>query len=134
MMIDCATKLCTYFRCFFSFLPWIKLFTLFRLNLPFLTDELFKEIQPLIRSVMDGYNVCILAYGQTGSGKTHTMVGTADVCYVCLNFAEHNTVININDLLLKFYVLSSSSFHESFFFSMVHQVSQKRRWASTSLL
>ncbi|XP_057982070.1 kinesin-like protein KIN-14L [Malania oleifera] len=38
-------------------------------------DEVFKDTQPLIRSVMDGYNVCILAYGQTGSGKTHTMSG-----------------------------------------------------------
>ncbi|CAO2161764.1 unnamed protein product [Urochloa humidicola] len=38
-------------------------------------DEVYKETQPLIRSVMDGYNVCIFAYGQTGSGKTHTMYG-----------------------------------------------------------
>ncbi|KAH9679386.1 kinesin-like protein KIN-14L [Citrus sinensis] len=37
-------------------------------------DDVFKETQPLIRSVMDGYNVCIFAYGQTGSGKTHTMI------------------------------------------------------------
>ncbi|XP_028767484.1 LOW QUALITY PROTEIN: kinesin-like protein KIN-14J [Neltuma alba] len=28
-----------------------------------------------IRSVLDGYNVCIFAYGQTGSGKTYTMSG-----------------------------------------------------------
>ncbi|KNA18749.1 hypothetical protein SOVF_067930 [Spinacia oleracea] len=42
-------------------------------------DELFKEIQPLIRSVMDGFNVCILAYGETGSGKTHTMYGSSGI-------------------------------------------------------
>ncbi|GMH44370.1 hypothetical protein BSKO_12304 [Bryopsis sp. KO-2023] len=38
--------------------------------------EVYAETQPLIRSVLDGYNVCIFAYGQTGSGKTHTMSGT----------------------------------------------------------
>ncbi|CAH2054229.1 unnamed protein product [Thlaspi arvense] len=37
--------------------------------------DVFRETQPLIRSVMDGYNVCIFAYGQTGSGKTYTMSG-----------------------------------------------------------
>uniref|UniRef100_R7W147 Kinesin-4 n=1 Tax=Aegilops tauschii TaxID=37682 RepID=R7W147_AEGTA len=31
--------------------------------------------KPLVRSVLDGYNVCIFAYGQTGSGKTFTMSG-----------------------------------------------------------
>nr|XP_015633454.1 kinesin-like protein KIN-14F [Oryza sativa Japonica Group] len=38
-------------------------------------SEVFADTQPLIRSVMDGYNVCIFAYGQTGSGKTYTMSG-----------------------------------------------------------
>ncbi|KAK7269399.1 hypothetical protein RIF29_22125 [Crotalaria pallida] len=37
--------------------------------------EVFSDTQPLIRSVLDGYNVCMFAYGQTGSGKTHTMTG-----------------------------------------------------------
>nr|XP_039248539.1 kinesin-like protein KIF25 [Styela clava] len=38
-------------------------------------DLIFEEVQPLITSLLDGYNVCIMAYGQTGSGKTHTMLG-----------------------------------------------------------
>ncbi|KAH9625572.1 hypothetical protein KSS87_009925 [Heliosperma pusillum] len=36
--------------------------------------EVFADTQPLIRTILDGYNVCIFAYGQTGSGKTYTMV------------------------------------------------------------
>ncbi|GFH17654.1 uncharacterized protein HaLaN_14334 [Haematococcus lacustris] len=39
-------------------------------------DMVYADTQPLIRSVLDGFNVCIFAYGQTGSGKTHTMSGT----------------------------------------------------------
>ncbi|KAJ8426590.1 hypothetical protein Cgig2_018058 [Carnegiea gigantea] len=37
--------------------------------------EVFADMQPLVRSVLDGYNVCIFAYGQTGAGKTFTMSG-----------------------------------------------------------
>ena len=36
---------------------------------------IFEEIQGVITSVLDGYNVCVFAYGQTGSGKTYTMEG-----------------------------------------------------------
>ncbi|XP_021821255.1 kinesin-like protein KIN-14I isoform X1 [Prunus avium] len=47
---------------------------------PFSTqEEVFSDTQPLIRSVLDGYNVCIFAYGQTGSGKTFTMTGPRDI-------------------------------------------------------
>ncbi|KAL1549553.1 Kinesin-like protein KIN-14I, variant 2 [Salvia divinorum] len=42
-------------------------------------EEVFADTQPLIRSVLDGYNVCIFAYGQTGSGKTYTMTGPKEL-------------------------------------------------------
>uniref|UniRef100_A0A8D0EAX5 Kinesin motor domain-containing protein n=1 Tax=Salvator merianae TaxID=96440 RepID=A0A8D0EAX5_SALMN len=35
----------------------------------------FADVCPLLTSLLDGYNVCIMAYGQTGSGKTYTMLG-----------------------------------------------------------
>ncbi|KAG9490196.1 hypothetical protein GDO78_005857 [Eleutherodactylus coqui] len=39
-------------------------------------EDVFEGTLPIIKSCVDGYNVCILAYGQTGSGKTYTMMGT----------------------------------------------------------
>ena len=45
------------------------------LPLPFvIAAEIFSDVQPLVQSALDGYNVSIFAYGQTRSGKTHTMV------------------------------------------------------------
>jgi hypothetical protein len=49
----------------------LKLFMMFSLSS---AEQIYADTQPLIRSVLDGYNVCVFAYGQTGSGKTYTMV------------------------------------------------------------
>ena len=38
-------------------------------------SAVFDEVEPLVESVLDGYQSCIFAYGQTGSGKTYTMSG-----------------------------------------------------------
>ncbi|GMN35664.1 hypothetical protein TIFTF001_042263, partial [Ficus carica] len=39
--------------------------------------EVFAEVEPVIKSALDGYNACIFAYGQTGTGKSFTMEGTS---------------------------------------------------------
>ncbi|KAH7571967.1 hypothetical protein JRO89_XS04G0176100 [Xanthoceras sorbifolium] len=41
-------------------------------------ENVFVEVEPILRSALDGHNVCVLAYGQTGTGKTFTMDGTND--------------------------------------------------------
>ncbi|XP_071716954.1 kinesin-like protein KIN-14I [Rutidosis leptorrhynchoides] len=57
-----------------------KSFTFNRVFNPSATQSLvYTDTQPLIRSVLDGYNICIFAYGQTGSGKTFTMTGPDDL-------------------------------------------------------
>ncbi|KAL2547543.1 P-loop nucleoside triphosphate hydrolase superfamily protein with CH (Calponin-like proteiny) domain [Forsythia ovata] len=61
-------------------------------------EEVFRDTQPLIRSVLDGYNVCIFAYGQTGSGKTYTMTGPSvtSVQDWGVNYRALNDLFNIS--------------------------------------
>ncbi len=41
-------------------------------------EELYSQTAaPMMKNILEGYNVTIMAYGQTGSGKTFTM-GTSD--------------------------------------------------------
>jgi hypothetical protein len=40
-------------------------------------EDVYSEVEPLVESVLDGYNACVFAYGQTGSGKTFSMEGPA---------------------------------------------------------
>ncbi|XP_028664983.2 kinesin-like protein KIF14 isoform X2 [Erpetoichthys calabaricus] len=47
-----------------------------------------KLAQPLLKRVLQGYNVCLFAYGQTGSGKSYTMMGYGDEAGVIPRFCE----------------------------------------------
>ncbi|XP_039683053.1 kinesin-like protein KIN-14P [Medicago truncatula] len=60
--------------------------------------EVYNDIQAFIRSVLDGYNVCIFAYGQTGSGKTYTMSGPngASNENLGVNYRALNDLFNIS--------------------------------------
>ena len=71
-------------------------------------EEVFLDTRPLIRSILDGYNVCIFAYGQTGSGKTYTMSGPSitskedwGVNYRALNDLFHLTQIRQNTVVYE---------------------------------
>ena len=41
-------------------------------------EQVYSEVEPIVRSVLDGFNATIFAYGQTSSGKTFTMEGVVD--------------------------------------------------------
>mmetsp|Transcript_14059 Transcript_14059/g.24937 ORF Transcript_14059/g.24937 Transcript_14059/m.24937 type:complete len:683 (+) Transcript_14059:343-2391(+) len=41
-------------------------------------EQVYSEVEPIIKGVIDGHNACVFAYGQTGSGKTYTMEGVTD--------------------------------------------------------
>jgi hypothetical protein len=58
-------------------------------------ETVFSETQPLVISVLDGYNVCIFAYGQTGSGKTHTMQVCVHTYVSHTNTCLHTMVISM---------------------------------------
>ena len=65
-----------------SFSGYIKAFILFKHSV----EDVFVEVEPILRSALDGHNVCILAYGQTGTGKTYTMVSYSVLCCLNVNF------------------------------------------------
>lgn len=38
-----------------------------------------ETVQPLIKTVLNGFNATVFAYGPTGTGKTYTMIGNQEV-------------------------------------------------------
>lgn len=58
-------------------------------------------MEPILRSALDGHNVCVLSYGQTGTGKTFTMVSSEsfDIVFVwiCVGLYLINSAYNKMD-------------------------------------
>ncbi|CAI9099881.1 OLC1v1036765C1 [Oldenlandia corymbosa var. corymbosa] len=82
-------------------------------------EDVFADTRPLIRSVMDGYNVCIFAYGQTGSGKTHTMCGPSGgandqlgINYLAINDLFHLSVERKNIMKYDIHVQMVEIYNE----------------------
>ena len=65
-------------------------------------EEVFAEVEPMVRSALDGANTCLLAYGQTGSGKTHTVLGST-------SGGERNDGIVPRFIRALFHALNASS-------------------------
>ncbi|KAL8139162.1 hypothetical protein V2J09_005163 [Rumex salicifolius] len=84
--------------------------------------EVFSDMQPLIRSVLDGFNVCIFAYGQTGSGKTHTMSGPRDL-------TEQSQGVNYRSLSDLFYLADQrrDTFHYDISVQMIEIYNEQVR-------
>ena len=60
--------------------------------------NVFRDVEPLALSVVDGFNACIFAYGQTGSGKTYTMEGTAENNDYGISYRTIQKVFNLLNL------------------------------------
>ncbi|XP_076888993.1 kinesin-like protein KIN-14J [Bidens hawaiensis] len=103
-------------------------------------EEVFVDTQLLIRSVLDGYNVCIFAYGQTGSGKTYTMTGPNvsspgdwGVNYRALNDLFHLSQIRRNSIEYEIGVQMVEIYNEQVRDLLSSDITQKRLgiWSST---
>ncbi|KAM7531296.1 hypothetical protein LguiB_034706 [Lonicera macranthoides] len=103
-------------------------------------EEVFIDTQPLIRSVLDGYNVCIFAYGQTGSGKTYTMTGPNlsskedwGVNYRALNDLFHISQSRKSSIVYEVGVQMVEIYNEQVRDLLSNDISQKRLgiWNST---
>lgn len=90
----------------------------------FVFDRLFDEdatqshvyhntTQPLLDSVLDGYNATVFAYGATGCGKTHTILGNPDdpgvifltmqELYARIELLSDTRVFDVSILFLEIY-------------------------------
>jgi hypothetical protein len=68
-------------------------------------NDVFQEIQPLITSAFDGYNVLIMSYGETSSGKTFTLLGNEkDSGIIQMSLNEMDSLFNRSDKKFKIHV------------------------------
>ncbi len=96
--------------------------------------EVFRYVEELITSLLDGYNICLFAYGQTGSGKTYTMEG--DTSNVDGYGVSMRSILLLFELMSRhvdrLYVVTMSSleiYNESIYDLMTDSNNSKQREA-----
>lgn len=61
--------------------------------------DVFRYVEPLLGSVIDGYNLVLIAYGRTGAGKTFTMTGTHAIFQIYNTACSPTPTPNLNPVL-----------------------------------
>ncbi|XP_078433642.1 kinesin-like protein KIN-14L [Wolffia australiana] len=78
--------------------------------------EIFNDVQPLVQSALDGFNVSIFAYGSTRAGKTYTMEGSSHDRGLYVRSFEELFDLSFSDTTARsqydFYVTVSELYNE----------------------
>ena len=81
--------------------------------------DVFTEIQDVLLSVLDGYNVCLMAYGQTSTGKTKTILGDITTRNSEIAIENHGVQLQVMKQLISIAEHRSDRYKDTFTMTIV---------------